>query len=221
MQNGIAVTQEVFDKIAPGWYNYRHWSIFRTELEALAEQWQTGSLLNVGCGHGPDFLPFKDSFTLYGIDFSRNMLEHARKYAAKFGFSPYLVRGDIRDLPFTGEAFDYAIAVATYHHIEQPDERIRALRELYRVLRPGGEAFITLWNRWQPRFWFSGSEPSVSWRTKNETLYRYYYLFSYRRAEKLVKQAGFTLLKSFPEASHRYPVKYLSRNICLLVKKTP
>jgi tRNA (uracil-5-)-methyltransferase TRM9 len=48
---------EVFDQIASGWYNFRHYSIFRPELEALARKWQKGRLLNIGCGHGADFLP--------------------------------------------------------------------------------------------------------------------------------------------------------------------
>lgn len=213
------MAREVFDRIASGWYNYRHRTIFRSELEEMAERWQSGSLLNAGCGHGPDFLPFRDRFRLYGIDFSGGMLGQAIKYAAKYGFSPYLVQGDIRSLPFDEGVFDYAIAVATYHHIEEADERVRALKELHRVLKPGGEAFITLWNRWQRRFWFTGNEPAVPWRMKEETLYRYYYLFSYRRAEKLVKEAGFKLLRSFPESSWQYPVKYFSRNICLLVEK--
>ena len=213
------MTREIFDKIAPGWYNFRHWSIFRNELEELSEVWKNGRLLNIGCGHGPDFLPFKDNFQLYGIDFSRQMLEHARKYADKFAYSPVLLQGDIRRLPFSDNTFECAIAVATYHHIENKTEQLAAIQELKRVLTPGGEAFITLWNRWQSRFWFTGNEPSVPWRIRDETLYRYYYLFSYRRAEKLVKQAGFHLLKSFPESSYRFPVKYFSRNICLLVRK--
>jgi tRNA (uracil-5-)-methyltransferase TRM9 len=213
------LTREAFDRIAPGWYNYRHWSIFRSELETLAERWQKGTLLNIGCGHGPDFLPFKDGFHLYGIDYSRQMLEYARKYAGKFSFSPELVHGDIRSLPFSDNTFDYAIAVATYHHIQVPTYRLEAFKELQRVLKPGGEAFITLWNRWQPRFWFTGNEPKIPWRIKDEIVYRYYYLYSYRRAEKLVKQAGFEIIRSFPESSYRYPVKFFSKNICLLVKK--
>ena len=57
---------DVFDQIAPGWYHFRHHSIFTSELNALAERWQKGRLLNLGCGHGADFIPFKDSFELYG-----------------------------------------------------------------------------------------------------------------------------------------------------------
>ncbi|MFC2056932.1 class I SAM-dependent methyltransferase [Chloroflexota bacterium] len=213
------MTRDIFNQIAPGWYNFRHWSIFRSELEALAGRWQKGSLLNVGCAHGPDFLPFRENFDLYGVDFSTRMLSFALEYSKKFEFGANLFLADVCYLPFGDETSDWVISVATYHHIRNKRERQTALNELRRVLKPGGEAFITVWNRWQPRFWFSGKEVAVPWRIKDKTLYRYYYLFSYPELEKLLKQAGFQILKSFPESSHRYPIKLFSRNICLLVRK--
>ena len=173
------MAREVFNQIAPGWYNFRHWSIFRAELEALAHKWQKGKLLNIGCAHGPDFLPFKEGFDLYGVDFSTEMLKFARKYSEKFNFAVNLSLADISHLPYLDETFYWAISVATYHHIKGKEERQVALSELRRVLKPGGEAFITVWNRWQPRFWLSRREVAVPWRKKDKTLYRYYHVFSY------------------------------------------
>ena len=193
--------------------------MFRGELEALAQRWQQGKLLNLGCAHGPDFLPFKQDFELYGVDFSTEMLRLARKYAQKFNLAVNLAVADVSHLPYPDQTFDWAISVATYHHIKGKAEKQAALSELRRVLEPGGEAFITVWNRWQPRFWFSRREVAVPWRKRGKTLYRYYYLFSYSELEKLVKRAGFDVLKSFPESSYHYPIKAFSQNICLLVRK--
>jgi len=213
------VTRDVFNQIAPSWYNFRHWSIFGKELETLAQRWQKGRLLNIGCAHGPDFLPFTQSFELYGIDFSTEMLRFARRYAQKFNFVANLSLADVSFLPYADGTFDWAISVATYHHIRYPEERQKAFYELWRILRPGGEAFITVWNHWQPRFWFKGKGVAVPWRMKDKTLYRYYYLFSYPELQRQAKKAGFEVLKSFPESSFRLPIKFFSRNICLLVKK--
>ncbi len=215
----MTTNKDIFNQIAPGWYNFRHWSIFRSELETLAQRWQRGKLLNIGCAHGPDFLPFKQSFELYGVDFAAEMLRLARKYSLKFNLTVNLSLADASRLPYHDETFDWAISVATYHHIRGVEERQAALNELKRVLKPGGEAFITVWNRWQPRFWFSRREVAVPWQTRGKTLYRYYYLFSYPELEKLAKQAGFTVLKSFPESFYHLPIKFFSRNICLLVRK--
>ena len=216
----MATNRDVFNQIAPGWYSFRHWSIFQPELGALAEQWQRGRLLNLGCAHGPDFLPFREGFELYGLDFSPKMLEFARKYAAKFNLHLDLVLSDVTHLPFTDRTFDWAIAVATYHHVKGGVNRKLALGELRRVLKPGGEAFITVWNRWQRRFWFKPKELTVPWRTGGRTLGRYYYLFSYPELEKLVREAGFEVLRSFPESSYHRPLRFFSRNICLLVRRS-
>ncbi|MFQ5996633.1 MAG: class I SAM-dependent methyltransferase [Dehalococcoidales bacterium] len=205
--------------MAPSWYNFRHWSIFRSELEALARRWQQGRLLNIGCAHGPDFLPFREGFELYGVDFSSEMLKLARKYCQKFNFAVSLAVADVRYLHYRDRTFDWAIAVATYHHLKGEEARLKAIEELWRVLKPGGEAFITVWNRWQPRFWFRGRDIAVPWQMKDKVLYRYYYLFDYYELEKLVKKAGFEVVKSFPEHNYRFPIKFFSRNICLLVKK--
>jgi tRNA (uracil-5-)-methyltransferase TRM9 len=188
-------------------------------LESLAGRWQKGRLLNVGCGHGADFLPFKASFELYGVDFSNRMIELAQKYAAKFEYPANLQVADARSLPYAAKTFDWAVSIATYHHIQSGGEQLAALQELNRVLKPGAEAFLTVWNRWQPRFWFKGREASVPWRAKGQTIYRYYYLFTFWEFGRLVRQAGFRILTSSAESSHRLPFKYSARNICLLVKK--
>ena len=156
----FVMTQEVFDEIAPGWYGFRHHTIFKSELEALAGHWQKGSLLNIGCGHGPDFLPFKAGFELYGVDYSIEMLRLAQKYSAKYGFNPHVVQADARQLPFKDESFDYAISIAAYHHIEDKTGRFIAFMELKRVLKPGGEAFITVWIMDNLG---SGSLPPIPW----------------------------------------------------------
>ncbi|MCX6003079.1 MAG: class I SAM-dependent methyltransferase [Chloroflexi bacterium] len=210
--------RDVFNRIAPSWYNYRHWTIFRRELETLSKDWGGGKLLNLGCGHGADFLPFTQNFELYGVDFSGEMLKLARKYAEKFNFDVDLAVADVCYLPYNNETFDWAISVATYHHLKG-ESQLAALRELSRILKPEGSAFITVWNRWQPRFWFSGQEIFVPWRIKGETLSRYYYLFSYTEFLRLVQKSGLQVVKIFPESTHWFPVKFFSQNICLLVRK--
>ena len=147
------------------------------------------------------------------------MLKLALKYARKFNFTVNLAQADARYLPYPDESFDRAIAVATYHHIKGRGEQLKSLHELRRVLKPGGEAFLTVWNRCQPRFWFKGKEVMVPWRMKDRTLYRYYYLFTYGELERLVREAGLEVLRSFPESSYKLPVKTFSRNICLVVRR--
>lgn len=213
------MSREVFDRIAESWYGVRHWPRLREELEELAQNWRCGRLLNVGCAHGADFLPFGEGFERWGVDFSGEMLKQGRRFCHKFQFEANLVMADAVSLPFGDETFDWAVAVASYHHIEGGRERETALRELKRVLKPGGEAFLTVWNRGQPRFWLKSGEEKVPWRVKGETVYRYYHLFSYGELRKLLVKVGFEITSMLPERSYRFPVKNFSRNICVLVRK--
>ena len=208
----------MFDDIAESWYRLRHWSRFKAELEGTAKSWRKGRLLNIGCAHGPDFLPFKDNFELWGIDSSSEMIRMATRYAEKFKFDPNLIVADAVNLPFKDVAFDFAIAIAVYHHIKGTESRIKAFKELSRILKPGGEVFITVWNRWQPRFWYKGKEVIVPWKTKNHDVYRYHYLFTYPEIESLLKKMGFTSIKTFPERTYKLPFKYFSKNICILAR---
>lgn len=205
--------------MAPGWYGFRHHSIFARELNELSGRWRQGRLLNVGCGHGADFIPFKSNFRLTGLDFSEGMLSFARKYARKYGLSPDLVLADAVSLPFSENSFDCAIAIATYHHLETATARITAYKELNRVLKPGGEAFVTVWNRLQPRFWGYGRDSLIPWKSGEETLSRYYHLYTYSELRQEIEQAGMSILSIRPESSYKFPLKMFSRNICLLVRK--
>lgn len=214
----MATNREVFDEIAKSWYSYRHWSRFTRDLEQIAGVWRKGRLLNVGCAHGPDFLPFKGRFDLYGVDISSQMVILARKYAAKFDFRVDLAVADAICLPYRDSSFDYAIAIASYHHISGKERRSKAFRELHRVLRPGGEAFITVWNKWQPRFWRGGKEVYVPWKSKNNTVDRYYYLFNYYELKKSLKEAGFKVIEDSPVISPVCTKRLFSQNIQFLIR---
>jgi tRNA (uracil-5-)-methyltransferase TRM9 len=212
----MVTNRDVFNSIAESWYRLRHWSRFKPELLEMADRWRQGRLLNIGCAHGPDFLQFCQNYELWGVDFSEHMIEQAQKYAAKFKFTAQLIVADAVCLPFPDGVFDCAIALAAYHHIKGESQRMEAFRELHRVLKPGGEVFLTVWNRWQPRFWFSGREANMEWKTKGTIYYRYHYLYTYYELRMILEAAGFKVIRMFPEHAYRFPIGIFSRNICVL-----
>lgn len=215
----MTTNREVFDQIAESWYRVRHWPLLKEELKEVAARWQSGKLLNVGCAHGADFLLFSQSFELWGIDSSPGMLKQALRYSAKMQHYVNLTAADALFLPFPNNTFDCAVSVATYHHIKGSEAREKAFVELKRVLKPQGEAFITVWNHGQPRFWLKSKEQQVPWKLKEKTVYRYYHLFSYGELRKLLTKAGWEVIDISPEKSYRLPIRSFSRNICVLVKK--
>jgi tRNA (uracil-5-)-methyltransferase TRM9 len=215
----MTTNREVFDEIAESWYRVRHWPLLKDDLDALAARWQSGKLLNVGCAHGPDFLPFGQGFELWGVDSSPAMLRQGVRYSTKLRLYVNLVAADALFLPFADNTFDWAISVATYHHIKGREEREKAFVELRRVLKPEGEAFLTVWNQGQPRFWFKSKEQQIPWRLREKTVYRYYHLFSYGELRKLLVKTGWEIVAVSPEKSYHFPIRDFSRNICVLVKK--
>jgi tRNA (uracil-5-)-methyltransferase TRM9 len=215
----MTTNREVFDQIAESWYRVRHWPLLKEDLDVLAARWQNGKLLNVGCAHGPDFLSFSEGFELWGVDSSTAMLRQGIRYSTKFKLYVNLAAADALSLPFADDTFDWAISVATYHHIKGEDEREKAFVELKRVLKPEGEAFLTVWNHGQPRFWFKSKEQQVPWRLKEKTVYRYYHLFSYGELRKLLVRTGWEIITTSAEKSYHFPIRNFSGNICVLARK--
>ena len=91
-------------------------------------------LLDVGCGTGYLFellLPQRRA-EYHGLDLSPQMLKVA---ASKFDGGVTLVEGSADRLPYEDESFDVVTCVQSFHHYPAPD---KAMREVLRVLKPGG-----------------------------------------------------------------------------------
>ncbi len=95
-----------------------------------------GDVLEVGIGTGLNLGSYPDDVSLTGVDLSPAMLEHARRRAAVSGRPVTLQVGDAHRLEFPDASFD--TVVCTFALCAIPDER-RAIAEMWRVLRPGGQ----------------------------------------------------------------------------------
>jgi SAM-dependent methyltransferase len=99
---------------------------------------QGACVLDVGCGTGRWIRRLEErGLSVVGIDQASEMLSIARK---KGTLSP-MVSGEVQDLPFRDESFECVSAVTVIQHIP-PQEQVRALSEMVRVLRPGGYLFL-------------------------------------------------------------------------------
>jgi len=97
------------------------------------------SLLDCGCGPGTVTLGLAEVVTpgeVVGIDSGPSAVERARAVAAERGIANIRFEvGNIYALPFPDHSFDAAFAHAVLTHLSDPGS---ALREMYRVLKPGG-----------------------------------------------------------------------------------
>jgi arsenite methyltransferase len=110
-------------------------------------------VLDAGCGLGLAMIGCAKKLTTgkaVGVDLwaakdlSNNKPEATRANATAEGVADRVEveTGDIRDLPFADASFDVVISMTVIHNIPSRDGRDRALRELVRVLKPGGRIAI-------------------------------------------------------------------------------
>ncbi len=204
--------QSIWEAIAGPWKNYRS-----KPIEEVAEflSKQKGKILDLGCGSGRNFVKIKG--TIYGIDFSDNMLKFARRYASKKNIKVRLTKAHADNLPFHDNFFDAGIFIAVLHCIPTKTKRKKALKELLRVLKPNADAFITVWDKNQKKFKNSKKDLFIPWKYNVEKYQRYYYLYNKTELIKLLKEIGFEILKA--NDSRNTDSKYSERNIIVRVKK--
>ncbi|MFZ4777260.1 MAG: class I SAM-dependent methyltransferase [Terrimicrobiaceae bacterium] len=99
-------------------------------------------ILEIGCGSGANlWMMAKEGFQVYGMDSSAKALEVAGLHLMeKWNVSATLTKGSFLDLPYDTGSFDAIVDVVSLQHIGLEDSRL-ALREVARVLRPGGKFF--------------------------------------------------------------------------------
>ncbi|MEY2471266.1 MAG: arsenite methyltransferase [Actinomycetota bacterium] len=110
-------------------------------------------VLDVGCGHGLLLVEAARRLTTgraVGIDVWsqrdqwRNTADatRARLRAAGLGDKVEVQDADARELPFADASFDVVVSNLVIHNIPGEDERARAIREVARVLKPGGRVAL-------------------------------------------------------------------------------
>jgi ubiquinone/menaquinone biosynthesis C-methylase UbiE len=103
-----------------------------------------GKVLDAGTGPGTlvrELARSLPGLQVYGIDLSEDMIGLARAHARREQLEErvHFESGDVAHLPYPDHSFDVVVSTISMHHwfeLEQP------LRELYRVLRPGGRLWI-------------------------------------------------------------------------------
>jgi|694.fasta_scaffold115467_3 ubiquinone/menaquinone biosynthesis C-methylase UbiE len=97
-------------------------------------------VLDLGCGHG-NFLQACLKLGAkqgIGIDFGNKSIDYAKKYSENLSNINFKV-GNVYDLEFEDNSFDFVIQNGVFHHLEDEE---KAYKEAYRVLKKGGKMWI-------------------------------------------------------------------------------
>lgn len=98
----------------------------------LMGKFKGGRFLDIGCGVSTCCqLASQISKEVWGMDFANELIESLRYRFTHINY----ITGDVRDLPFKKEFFDYIVMGEFLEHMEEPDKIIKSVVEL---LKPGG-----------------------------------------------------------------------------------
>src|SRR5690606_17460525 len=154
METSSKINNEIYDSLGERWYTAYDDPIAllraenRVKLPWIVERIimhkiENPLILDVGCGAG--FLCNELSekgYRVKGIDLSRESLAIARQYD-KTKLVEYQI-ADAYKLPFQANSFDVITCLDFLEHVDRPHE---VIREISRVLKPGGLFFFHTFNR--------------------------------------------------------------------------
>ncbi|MFC1756507.1 class I SAM-dependent methyltransferase [Patescibacteria group bacterium] len=182
-------------------------------LEFIGDYAKNGDkILDYGCGNGRllELLTDKD-IEYVGVDVSQKLINIAKEkyHAENIEFHKI---SSSRSLSFPDNYFNAVYSIAVFHHIPGEKERKRVVKELYRVVAPGGYIVATVWNLWQKKYsdnifknWINKifrrgkldwNDCHVSFKNnKGKIFNRYHHAFLFDEMEELFSSAGFKIEK--------------------------
>ncbi|ASJ11317.1 ubiquinone biosynthesis protein [Thermococcus sp. P6] len=108
-------------------------------LRRKATSFVSGKVLEIGVGTGLMLPYYPPDVELHAVDAVPEMVEAARKRARELGLNARFYVMDAERLEFPDESFDTVVSPFVFCTIPNPE---RAMKELYRVLKPGGRAIF-------------------------------------------------------------------------------
>jgi ubiquinone/menaquinone biosynthesis C-methylase UbiE len=159
-------------------------------LDFIRSLKNTDVVADIGCGNGRHLLPCAENCSYaVGIDISQNLLRIVQnKLSNKHIINVSLIHADVVQLPLADNSLNAVLFIASLHNIQGKEHRRTALKEVARVLKPNGIALISVWSRWQDKYYKhflkqlivrtrDFGDIDVYWRQHNLNVPRFYHLY--------------------------------------------
>ena len=219
-----SIAEETWDAIAESFDSTRQrpWTYCLSFIGSLKK---TDVVADLGCGNGRHLLPCaRQCSSVFGVDISLRLLQIVQKKLNKNALTNVsLIHADIVHLPFAQNSLDAVLFVASLHNIQGKEHRRTSLKEVVRVLKPQGTALISVWSRWQDRYYkhflkqylvrtCEFGDIDVYWRQHNLNIPRFYHLYGKVEFLQELRYAGFHIksVESVKIHSKRFPDNYFA-----------
>ena len=146
----IEYIQYTWDQIAISFDKTRRhpWKQCINFLKTLSRKDIVGDF---GCGNGRHTLEIAGHCKkVIAIDLSKKLLNILKQKINSF-HTIEIIHADLINIPLKENCLDSVFYIASLHNIPKKKQRLQSLKELYRVLKPGGYLYLSEWNRtsWQ------------------------------------------------------------------------
>lgn len=111
-------------------------------FDILKQYVSMGRSLDLGCGNGIHLIPLvKQGYNIEGLDNSKHLLNDLQQQCKE---PIKLYKADIQNIPCENERFDFVYSISTLCYVS---DQQKAIKEIYRILNPGGIAYLEFGNR--------------------------------------------------------------------------
>jgi SAM-dependent methyltransferase len=156
-------------------------------------------ILDAGCGSGRNMVELARHGAVTGIELSETSVALARERAAG-----EVLAGSILEMPFADDSFDLAVSLDVIEHL---DDDLSALRELRRVVAPGGSLLVTV--------------PAYQWLwSGHDEINHHHRRYTRRSLQRVAEQAGWKQTRTTYFNSLLLPVAIVLRVLDRVNTKT-
>jgi SAM-dependent methyltransferase len=179
------------------WYRGRRKVLARVLAELNLPH--AARILDAGCGSGRNMVELARLGTVTGVELSGTSVTLARERAVG-----EVIEGSVLDMPFETDSFDLAVSLDVIEHL---DQHLEALRELRRVVAPGGALLVTV--------------PAYGWLwSGHDEINHHFRRYTRRSLQGVAQQAGWQQARTTYFNSLLLPVAIVLRALERLNTKT-
>jgi ubiquinone/menaquinone biosynthesis C-methylase UbiE len=223
MKDYVKESQETWDKIAHSFDTTRGktWDKCIDFINLLSKD---AIVADIACGNGRHLIPCaKRCKKVIGLDVSIKLLEILQDKIKKENLdNVILIHSDAANLPIDDNSLDAVLFIAALHNIKGRENRVKSLKEIKRVLKPGGIGLISVWTKWRDEHKKSfvkkltrkglpeHGDKNIYWRQHGLNVARFYHMYNKKNLIKDIKEAGLKIV-NFDEVrlhSKRHPDNY-------------